>query len=230
MREKVAVRKKIVVFAPHPDDETFGCGGTIVKRLGEGYEVFIVVMTDGRHAFLNVLGLGSDPSPVELKAIRKEEVLRAAKILGVPSENLLFFDFEDMALRWHEAEAEEKVLEVLKKYSPVEVYFPCKKDANVDHQAANRIIKGSIEKLGLSTSQYKYSISQKFARLGPFVSRLLNFFRHDLVFVDVSAYLSVKEAAIEEFGSEIEALSHRQKRPVIENCRKFLKDKEMFYL
>jgi LmbE family N-acetylglucosaminyl deacetylase len=224
------LKKNIVVFAPHPDDETFGCGGTIAKKLHEGYEVFIVVMTDGRHAFLKVLGMESDPTPEELKAIRKEEVLRAAKILGVPSENLLFFDFEDMALREHEAEAEKKVLEVLEKYSPVEIYFPCEKDANVDHQSANRIIRGSIEKLGLSTSQYKYSISQKFARLGPVISRLLNFFRHNLVYVDVSEYLTVKETAIREFKSEIEALSHRQKRPVIEDCGKFLKNKEMFYL
>jgi LmbE family N-acetylglucosaminyl deacetylase len=223
------LKENIVVFAPHPDDETFGCGGTIVKKLREGYEVFIVVMTDGRHAFLNVLGVKSDPSPIELKAIRKEEVLRAAKILGVTSENLLFFDFEDTTLGEHETEAEKKVLDVLRQYSPVEVYFPCEKDANIDHQAANRIIRGSIEKLGLSTCQYKYSIIQKFARVGPIISRLLNFFRRNLVYVDVSQYLPLKEAAIKEFRSEIEALSHRQKRPIIENSRRFLKSKEMFY-
>ncbi|HVP26271.1 MAG TPA: PIG-L family deacetylase [Candidatus Bathyarchaeia archaeon] len=223
------MKENIVVFAPHPDDETFGCGGTMVKKLREGYEVFIVVMTDGRHAFLNILGVRSDPSPIELKAIRKEEVLKAVKVLGVPSENLLFFDFEDTTLGEHEAEAEEKVLKVLEKYSPVEVYFPCEKDANVDHQAANRIIKGAIEELGFSTSQYKYSIIQKFARVGPFISRLLNFFRRNLVYVDVSQYLPLKEAAIKEFKSEIEALSLRQKRPIIENSRRFLKNKEMFY-
>jgi len=65
------MKKKIVVFAPHPDDETWGCGGTIAKKLREGYEILIVVMTDGRYAFKKVLGIDSDPTPEELKEIKK---------------------------------------------------------------------------------------------------------------------------------------------------------------
>ena len=224
------LNKRMMIFAPHPDDETFGCGGTIVKRLTEGYEVFIVVSTDGRHAFLNVLGLQNDPTPEELKLIRRKEIFRASRKLGVPSENLVLFDYEDGTLREHEAETEKKVSEMLNKYLPTEVYFPHEKDANVDHQAANRVVRRSIEKTGLSPSRYEYSISQRFSRIGPLVSRLLNLFRHNLVFVDVSEFLPVKEAAMKEFKSEIEALSHKQKRPVIKNFRKFLKSKEIFYL
>ncbi|GAH34396.1 unnamed protein product, partial [marine sediment metagenome] len=37
---------KIVVFAPHPDDEIFGCGGSILKWMDEGYDVHIVYVTD----------------------------------------------------------------------------------------------------------------------------------------------------------------------------------------
>ena len=39
-----------MVFAPHPDDETLGCGGTVVKLRRAGVDVHIVFMTDGRHS------------------------------------------------------------------------------------------------------------------------------------------------------------------------------------
>ena len=74
------MKEKIIVFAPHPDDETLGCGGTIAKRIVEGYEVIIVIMTDGRHSYLEMLGIDKDPTPNELKEIRKEEVKRATRI------------------------------------------------------------------------------------------------------------------------------------------------------
>ncbi|MBD3855728.1 MAG: PIG-L family deacetylase, partial [Acidobacteria bacterium] len=37
----------VLVLAPHPDDEVFGCGGAIVQLLGAGAEVRSVVLTDG---------------------------------------------------------------------------------------------------------------------------------------------------------------------------------------
>ena len=53
----VLMKKRIIVFAPHPDDETFGCGGVMAKRNSERYNVNIVVLTDGRHAYSTVLGI-----------------------------------------------------------------------------------------------------------------------------------------------------------------------------
>jgi LmbE family N-acetylglucosaminyl deacetylase len=37
----------VVVFSPHPDDETLGCGSTIIKKKRLGADVTIVFMTDG---------------------------------------------------------------------------------------------------------------------------------------------------------------------------------------
>jgi len=39
---------KIIVFAPHPDDEIYGCGGSILKWMDEGHEVHIIYVTDNR--------------------------------------------------------------------------------------------------------------------------------------------------------------------------------------
>ncbi len=39
--------KRVVVLAPHPDDEVFGCGGTLAQMAATGAEIEIIVFTDG---------------------------------------------------------------------------------------------------------------------------------------------------------------------------------------
>ena len=225
------MKKRIIVFAPHPDDETWGCGGTIAKKISEGYEVLIVVMTDGRHAFSKVLGIESEPTPSELKEIRKEEVKRATRVLGVPEENLLFLDFEDAMLEKNEREAQEKIFEILRENPPpIEVYFPYEKDYHMDHRVTNRIVRNSIKKLGLRTMGYQYSIIQKYGRISPLIDAFFNLFRHNMIRVDISEFLSLKEAAVKEFKSEISIISSRQKKPLVEEIGKFLKNEEIFYI
>ena len=38
--------KKVIVIAPHPDDETLGCGGTILKHIAKGYSVYWLIITN----------------------------------------------------------------------------------------------------------------------------------------------------------------------------------------
>jgi LmbE family N-acetylglucosaminyl deacetylase len=223
-------KKKILIFAPHPDDETFGCGGTIAKRISEGYEVLIVIMTDGRHAFQHVFGIHFDPTPEELKEIRKEEVKRATKILGVPEEDLIFLDFVDGSLESNKEKVEEKVTEIISKNCPVEVYFPYKKDCNPDHRAAYQILKNSIRKLGISTLAYQYSITHKYARVGPILDAFLSFFKRNMVRVDISKFLLIKETACKEFKIELTSVSNRRHRAVVHSIKKFLKSNEVFYI
>jgi len=40
-------KNNILILAAHPDDETLGCGGTILKYASEGYKVFCLAMTNG---------------------------------------------------------------------------------------------------------------------------------------------------------------------------------------
>ena len=224
------MNKKIGVFAPHPDDETLGCGGTIAKRLSEGYEVVVIYMTDGRHAFSKLFNINSEPTPEELKEIRKEEARRAARILGLQEQNLTFLDFEDGTLEQKKAEAQQQVIKILNKHLPVEVYFPYEKDINPDHRTTNKIVRNSISKLNLPTLKYRYSITQRYSRIGPLKDTLLNVFKHDLIHVDISKFLPLKEVAIKEFRSQITIISSKQEKPVLENVERFLMSKEIFYI
>jgi LmbE family N-acetylglucosaminyl deacetylase len=218
------------VFAPHPDDETLGSGGTIAKEISEGNEVLTVIMTDGRYAFLKALGIDSNPTPEELKEIRKKEVKRATRILGVPERNIIFLDFEDGTLSDNEEKAEEKVAGILSQNHPREVYVTYKNDFHSDHQAAYRIVKNSVRKSGISPLIYQYSITRKYARVAPIMNMLLNLVNQRMLRVDISEFLSIKEKAMNEFKSELTIVFSKQRKPITDDANRFLNGKETFYM
>lgn len=98
--EPIAKEDKILIIAPHPDDEALGLGGVIQKALKAGAEVRIVYLTHGDHnqlAFIvyekrivikkqAILGMGE---------IRRKEAMAAMKSLGVPESNLIFLGYPD---------------------------------------------------------------------------------------------------------------------------------------
>ena len=223
------IDKRIIVFAPHPDDETLGCGGTIAKKIAEEYEVLIVIMTDGRFLLQNGSKTDSYLTPEQVKEIRHFEVLKATKILGVPEKNVIFLDFVDGTLKENEKTAVEKVISIVKKFPPSEVYFPYEKDDHTDHKATNHIVRVSLEKLNLKPKMYKYCIAQKFARLGPFLESFFNIFSHNIVYVDISEFLSLKKEAVKEY--RVELLMYLNKTNVKGfGFKKYLKKKERFYV
>jgi len=68
---------KIVVVAPHPDDETFGCGGLIAASIRRGAEVVVVTVTDGG---------GSHPGRCGVPELRRQEQIAAVAALGCERE------------------------------------------------------------------------------------------------------------------------------------------------
>lgn len=220
--------KTIIFFSPHPDDETFGCGGTIAKKLSEGFEVFVVIMTDGRYSYSKVLGIFSNPTPEELATTRKAEVEKATGILGLKKENLIFLDFEDGSLEQKEYEAQKLVTEILLDHLPIEVYFTHNKDGHIDHRATSRIVKSSIKKMKIQPKQYEYFI---WSRSGPY-GRLqgLQLLNQDRLAIDISAFLPLKERAISQFRSQISVMFERQGRPIVKDTARFLKNKETFFV
>jgi LmbE family N-acetylglucosaminyl deacetylase len=218
----------MVVFSPHPDDAVLGCGGTIAKRVSEGFEVSVVMLTDGRHAFSRVLGISSEPNPEEVKRMRREEFIRAAGMLGVSEKNLFFFDFEDGTLQNHEKEAEEKTIDIIEKYWPADVYYPFRRDCHSDHRATNRIVRNALKQLRYAGS-YEYTIMHTYEHLGPFAEKLLSIIRRDEVEEDVSGFVSVKKKALDEYKSGMAIISSKQKEPIHTSVGKFLKRKETFH-
>ena len=217
----------MIVFSPHPDDAALGCAGTIAKRISEGFEVYVVMLTDGRHAFSQELGISSEPSPEEVKEIRREEFMKASRELGVHEKNLFFLDFEDGTLEMHKKEAEEKVVDIIEKYWPADVYYPFRRDCHPDHRTTNWIVREALRQLRYAGS-YEYTVVHTYAHLGPLVEKLLSIFRRDEVEEDISAFLTLKERVLDEFKSGMTIMSSEQKKPLHTDVKKFLKKREVF--
>ena len=222
--------KTIMVFSPHPDDETLGMGGTIAKRAKKGNKIIIIIMTDGRHAF-STLGINRNPTPEELKEIRKKEEKRALEKLGVQEENLFFLDFEDGTLEDNESFAEEKILNLFAKNIPSEVYFTHEKDEHIDHRATNRIVRNALKKSGIEPKKYQYSIRLIRSGNGHKIDVLVNLLQRKMFYANISKVLNLKKAAISEFKSQTTIFSNKQEKPIFSTIGlgSFTRGYETFY-
>jgi LmbE family N-acetylglucosaminyl deacetylase len=128
MTSQTATRS-CVVLAPHPDDETLGCGATIIRKLAAGTSVQIVIATDGRY-WPPSARLSADA----LAEIREEEAHRAGAILGLPRENLTFLRFEDGRLADHRRLLRDRLVDIFDKMDPEEIFAPSIIDTHRDHR------------------------------------------------------------------------------------------------
>ena len=128
MTSQTAARS-CLVLAPHPDDETLGCGATIMRKLATGASVRVVIATDGRHS----------PRPNELSIeafvnVREEEARHACAILGLSAEDITFLRFEDGRLADHRRLLRDRLLDLLETINPGEVFVSSIIDNHPDHR------------------------------------------------------------------------------------------------
>jgi LmbE family N-acetylglucosaminyl deacetylase len=146
------LKQSAIIFAPHQDDETLGCGGTIFQKRRRNAEIKIVFMTDGCRSHAHFM------SEEELKSIRAEEALAAAQILGLSSQDVILLGFKDGQLHKHQAEAIERVTEILQEYQPKQVFIPYYREAPLDHFYTNQIILAALAKTHRQVTVYEYPV------------------------------------------------------------------------
>ena len=118
--------KKVLVVAPHADDETLGVGGTIARHVAEGDHVTVAVMT----------GHGEEPHPLwppEAWDIVRGEALEAWRILGV--QDWLFREIPAACVADRPTYEVNGICdEVLKTVGPDVLYVPFQYDLHLDHR------------------------------------------------------------------------------------------------
>ena len=129
---------RTTVFSPHFDDETLGCGGTIIKKKRAGADVRVVFMTDGSASHRHLM------SGAELARIRSAEALAACGVLGVPQEHVTLLNFEDGSLRKAFEPARARVIELLREAEPIEIFVPYRKEQPSDHLATTDIVLSAV--------------------------------------------------------------------------------------
>jgi len=147
--------RSAVIFSPHFDDETLGCGGTILKKKRAEADIKIVFMTDGSKSHRHLI------SEETLKEIRANEALAAGRSLGLDTSDVFFLDFEETKLNEHINSAIERVKEILLSQKFDEIFIPYNKEPllwSEDHLATNRIVVSALRMLGINTVIYEYPI------------------------------------------------------------------------
>jgi LmbE family N-acetylglucosaminyl deacetylase len=128
--------RSCLVVAPHPDDETLGCGVTIMRKMDAGTPVKVVIATDGRRS--------SDSrviSPDRLVEIRRAEALVAAERLGLDPSGVVFLDLEDQALEENVTELADRLAAVVDDFRPEEILVSSALDHHPDHRAVSHAVR-----------------------------------------------------------------------------------------
>lgn len=128
--------ENVLVFAPHPDDDIIGCGGSIARHIQLGDRVTIVYMTSGESGSLKY-------STQELASIREEEARQAAAILGV--SQLFYLRYPDGYLEYSKS-ALDDVVSLIRQHKPTRVYLPHDNEAVPDHKVTSRLITEGIRR------------------------------------------------------------------------------------
>lgn len=130
------IMTKVLVFAPHPDDDIIGCGGTLINHIKEGHHISIIYFTSGE--------AGSNLIPAEkLKEVREKEARYSTSFLGI--QDLMFLHFPDSFLE-STIEIILKITHIIREKKPDMVYFPHKNDAHYDHKATYKIVTEALSR------------------------------------------------------------------------------------
>ena len=114
---------RVLVIAPHPDDEVLGCGGIIAKYLDEGHEVYVGIVTKESEP------LFTEEDDKE----NKRHALNAHKVLGIT--DTIFLNLPAAMLESvPRYQLNSSVDKLIRDIRPEEVYIPHRGDMHLDHK------------------------------------------------------------------------------------------------
>ncbi len=182
---------KVLVIAPHPDDETLGCGGTLLKHKDEGDEIYWVIITNINE------GHGWEKSIVEE---RQKEINNVANAYGF--KGVFKLDFPTTKLDIVPiGEMVSSLSMVVNEVKPEIVYIPNRSDIHTDHQTAFKAIMSCTKNFRYPfikrTCMYECLSETEFAPALPADVFVPN------VFVDITKFLEEKIKIMKLYRDEI---------------------------
>lgn len=140
---------KTLVVAPHPDDETIGCGGRLALATSAGERVDAVFLTSGE---LGLEGLATDKA----RAVREAEAEVAAQILGLT--NLTFLRQPDWFLARSSAQATNALRRLMRRDPPDRLLIPHVDEWHPDHAATPAIVRMAVRTIRAAIEVQTYEV------------------------------------------------------------------------
>lgn len=193
-----------LILAPHPDDESLGCGGLIALLCAKKIRVYVVVTTDGSQSHPNSKAF----TTTRLAELRKKEVKNALKVLGLEEDNIYFLEGKDSALPYKDEEGFDllvaKLAEIFAMIVPQLVLVPYELDPHRDHRATWQILN-SVIKDDSTAKVWEYLIWLYELAEASDIPHLKN---GELKKLNVEPFLALKEKAIHSHVSQTTRLIH----------------------
>jgi len=177
--------KRVLSLAPHPDDETIGCGGSLALHIQAGDSVKVIFLTNGAK--------GDSKGKVdkdEYVALRRMEAVEACKCLGIT--DIEFWGYEDRALAGSKGKL-SRIRDLLNDFKPELVYVPSPLEFHPDHRAAALLLQDAIVSCKSDFDVACYEANQPLR---------VN------VLVDITPVLDMKRKAIECYQSQLREMPY----------------------
>ncbi|MFX1510736.1 MAG: PIG-L deacetylase family protein [Promethearchaeota archaeon] len=166
--------KRLLVIAAHPDDETFGCGGTIAQEANREAEVTVCCLTG---------------TPT-----RHKELAAACEIIGA---KVIALKGKDLQLTV--PEVTNALIPIIQETQPEVIVSHSADDYHPDHKVAHQAVKRAAEWAGHSTKYKKKAWRPK--RL--FSMEINTLLAYPTRLVDISEIIELKTQAISEYQSQL---------------------------
>lgn len=147
------LKDKVLIVAPHPDDEVLGCSGLIQRMIENGKQVHIVILSGGGKSHQNCCHIDEST----LIDSRRNLSRKAAEILGLPLNQLHFLDYPDGRISYNDPET-QRLQTLIEKISPDAIFVPHKGEGWSDHIEAGKIVREIIRTKSTPIQLYEYCV------------------------------------------------------------------------
>jgi LmbE family N-acetylglucosaminyl deacetylase len=196
--------KDAIVLAPHPDDESIGCGGSILKHVRGGRRVKVIFLTNGDKGDFKKR-FGKDYLDIRLNCAKK-----ALSFLGV--NDYEFWGYRDRELHLAEGEIIERLFLTVKDFSHFVIYAPSPFEIHPDHRTTFSSVWKLIQRVPLKLLLYE--------TLVPFYPDIL---------VDITNEWPYKKNAIESYWTELYYNNYSEKVEGLNRYRTSTLSKDVLY-
>lgn len=174
--------ERVLVFAPHIDDETIGLGGTIRRYADSGAQVTIAIITDGKNS--NASSVEAD----KLAETRKQELRSIQDLLGFT--DVRYLDYPDSEIK-HVASS-ERFQELIEEIRPDTVYATSLIDAHPDHVYSAHLVADALKH-----TAHQPTIVREYEINCPVPPAEIN------CIIDITDQFPLKQRATEAFKSQV---------------------------
>jgi LmbE family N-acetylglucosaminyl deacetylase len=140
---------RLLVFAPHPDDESLACGILLQRAVEAGAAICVVYITDGENnpwpqRYLSKRWRLNPRDRQRWAKLRRREALAALGVLGVSPEDARFLSWPDQGLarlfRSDSASVLARLRYLILEWAPSDVVGPDTADRHTDHKAVGTML------------------------------------------------------------------------------------------